>query len=124
MSTGTTASARPGDSDPMTNQDSIRVGDVLRLNDLDTGFSSKDVLRWCIVTAVIGSSVRVAGRSTTREDGFPIPKDVMPEFDLDGRVPPPPLRVSLRLARGSRNIGQLPSPWLEQLLFFMNEDIP
>jgi hypothetical protein len=74
VSSGTRAPAGPGDSDPMTNQDSIRVGDVLRLNDLDTGFSSKDVLRWCIVTAVIGSNVRVAGRSTTREDGFPIPR--------------------------------------------------
>ena len=107
----------------MASEDPIRVGAVLYLNDLDTGFSSKDVLRWCIVTAVVGRNVRVAGRSTTREDGFLIPAGVMPEFDKDGRVPPPPLRVSLKTALAARNIGQLPSPWLEQLLFFQNEEL-
>lgn len=97
---------------------------MLHLNDRVTGFSRKDVLRWCIVTAVVGRNVRVAGRSTTRQDGVAVPADVMPEFDKDGWVPRPPLRISTAEAVAARNIGALPERYLHQVLFFMNEDMP
>jgi hypothetical protein len=100
------------------------VGDVLYLDDRTTGFSRKDRMRWCIVTAVFGRNVRVAGRSTTRQDGVPVPTAVMPEFDQDGWVPRPPLRISLAEAAAARNIGRLPEPYLTQVLFYMNEDMP
>jgi hypothetical protein len=102
----------------------IAVGDVLRLHDGVTGFSRKDAMRWCIVTALIGPSVRVAGRSSTRQDGVPIPKTAMAEFDLDGWVPRPPVRIALTDAQRARNIGPLPSHYLEQVLFYQNEDMP
>ena len=102
----------------------VSVGDVLYLHDHVTGFSGKDRLRWCIVTAVVGrSGVRVAGRSTTREDGVPVPASAMPEFDADGWVPRPPLRISAAEAAAARNIGPLPEPYVQQILFYVNEDL-
>jgi hypothetical protein len=100
------------------------VGDVLYLHDHDTGISRKDVYRWCIVTAVVGQHVRVAGRSTTREDGVPVPAEAMDEFDADGWVPRPPVRISLALASSARNIGQLDAHYVQQILFYMNEEMP
>ncbi len=97
---------------------------MLHLPDRITGFSTKDTLRWCIVTAVVGRNVRVAGRSTTRQDGLPVPAEVMPEFDKDGWVPRPPLRIPWAEAAAARNIGPLPESYLKQVLFFMNEDMP
>jgi hypothetical protein len=102
----------------------MEVGDVLYLHDSVTGFSAKDCMRWCIVTAVIGRHVRVAGRSTTRTDGVPVPEATMDEFTADGWVLSPPVRVSLSDALNARNIGRLPEHYLQQVLFFVNEDMP
>lgn len=102
----------------------VGVGDVLHLHDHITGFSKKDVYRWCIVTAVVGQNVRVGGRSTTRQDGVSVPADAMPEFDADGWVPSPALRISLAEARAARNVGRLDNHLLQQVLFYLNEDIP
>lgn len=100
------------------------VGDVLYLHDSVTGFSAKDCMRWCVVTAMIGQHVRVAGRSTTRTDGVPVPQSAMPEFTADGWVLRPPIRISASDARAARNIGPLPRHYLEQVLFFVDEDMP
>ena len=102
----------------------ITVGDVLYLSDRVTRFSGKNVLRWCIVTAVIGRNVRVAGRSTSRQDGVPVPSTAMPEFDADGWVPRPAVRISLADALAARNIGPLPDHYLAQVLFYLNEEMP
>jgi hypothetical protein len=102
----------------------IEVGDVLFLHDSVTGFSGKDCMRWCVVTAMIGRHVRVAGRSTTRTDGVPVPAAVMPEFTADGWVLRPAVRVSLSEAIAARNIGPPPRHYLEQIMFFVNEDMP
>lgn len=99
------------------------VGDVLYLHDLVTGFSRKNVMRWCVVIAVIGPSVRVAGRSTTRTDGVPVPATAMDEFDKDGWIPRPALRIALSEALAARNIGRLPSHYVDQVLFYLNEDV-
>jgi hypothetical protein len=103
---------------------SLAVGHVLYLHDHVTGFSRKDVMRWCIVTSIVGPSVRVAGRSSSREDGVPVPSTAMDEFDRDGWVPRPPLRIARADALAARSIGRLPSHYLEQVLFFLNEDMP
>lgn len=97
---------------------------MLYLHEGVTGFSRKDRLRWCVVTAVIGRNVRVAGRSSTRTDGVPVPASAMEEFDRDGWVLRPPVRVALADALAARNVGRLPSPYLEQVLFFVDEDMP
>jgi hypothetical protein len=103
---------------------SLAVGDVLYLHDHVTGFSRKNVMRWCIVSSLVGPSVRVAGRSSSREDGVPVPSTAMKEFDRDGWVLRPPLRIARADALLARNIGPLPSHYLEQVLFFLNEDMP
>lgn len=102
----------------------IEIGHVLHLHDSVTGFSGKDCMRWCVVTAVIGRHVRVAGRSTTRTDGVPVPASVMPEFTADGWVLRPPVRLALSAAGTARNIGFLPRHYLEQIMFFVDEDMP
>lgn len=99
----------------------LAVGDVVYLHESVTRFSRKDRMRWCVVTAVIGRSVRVAGRSTTRTDGVPVPATVMAEFTADGWFPRPPVRISLADAAAARNVGRLPQPYLAQVLFHMNE---
>ena len=81
-------------------------------------------MRWCVVTAIVGRHVRVVGRSASRTDGVPVPQDVMDEFTADGWMLRPPLRIPLVDANGARNIGCLPSPYLEQVLFFVDEDMP
>lgn len=102
----------------------VTVGDVLYLHESITRFSRKDCLRWCVVTAVFGRNVRVAGRSTTRTDGVSVPSAVMPEFTVDGWIPRPPVRISLADAAAARNVGRLPEPYLTQVMFHMNEDMP
>ncbi|MGI8411618.1 MAG: hypothetical protein ACR2LV_02840 [Solirubrobacteraceae bacterium] len=102
----------------------IAVGDVLYLHDSVTGFSAKDCMRWCVVTAVIGRHVRVAGRSTTRTDGVSVPRSAMADFTADGWVLRPPIRVAASDAGAARNIGPLPRHYLEQVLFFVDEDMP
>jgi hypothetical protein len=101
----------------------LAVGDVLYLHDYVTRFSQKDKCRWCIVTAIIGADVRVAGRSSTRQDGVPVPQTAMEEFDKDGWVPSPAVRISRADAEAARNIGPLPDHYREQVLFFLNEDV-
>jgi hypothetical protein len=101
----------------------VAVGDVLYLHDRVTGFSRKDRMRWCIATAVVGGSVRVAGRSATRTDGVPIPADAMERFDKDGWVMQSTVRISLRDAEAAENLGQIDDHYLQQILFFTSEDI-
>jgi hypothetical protein len=102
----------------------LAVGHVLYLHDHVTRFSKKDCYRWCVVTATVGRDVRVGGRSTTREDGVFVPQTAMAEFDLDGWIPAPALRISRADAEAARNIGPLPDHYLQQVLFFLNEELP
>lgn len=108
----------------VVSQEDVAIGDVLYLHDNVTRLSRKDVMRWCIVTAVIGRNVRVAGRSTTRKDGVPVPATAMDAFDKDGWVPRPAVRISLTEAHNAHNIGSLPNHYLQQVLFYCNEEMP
>ena len=102
----------------------VAVGDVVYLHDAVTGFSRKDCMRWCVVTAVLDRHVRVAGRSASRTDGVLVPQSVMAAFTADGWFLRPPLRISLADACAARNIGSLPEHYLAQVLFFVDEDLP
>ena len=102
----------------------VKVGDVIYLHDSVTRLSRKDVMRWCIVSGIVGPSVRVAGRSTTREDGVQIPRTAKAEFTADGWIPRPAVRISLAEAQAARNIGALPDHYVAQVLFYLNEDMP
>jgi hypothetical protein len=95
----------------------VQVGDVLYLHDVrDTQFSRKQRMRWWIVVAVNGNIVRVAPRSASSRRGISVPATAMTEFTLNGRVPKIGKPISMAVASGARNIGQLPEPYLSQVL--------
>ncbi len=48
----------------------------------------------------------------------------MDGFTRDGWVLRPAVRIPMADAREACNIGRLPSPYLEQVLFFVDEDMP
>jgi hypothetical protein len=108
-------------SDPIRPR--VTGGDVLYLHDRVTGFSAKDVMRWCIVIRVIGGRVRVAGRSASRKDGIPIPASAMERFTKDGWVMASPRSISLADAEAAENIGKIDDHYLQQIRFFANEDV-
>lgn len=114
------ATTRDDDPEP----EPLAVGDVLRISDLDTGFSEKSELRPCMVTRTFGQNVRVAGRSASSDEGVPVPMGTLPGFDKDGVFFRPGARVSLALASSSERLGPLPDPYKTQVLFFLNEDMP
>jgi hypothetical protein len=94
----------------------IDIGDVLHLHDHVTRFSTKSVLRWCVVVAITGQQIRVVGRSASRRRGVFTPAGTLPEFDKDGRFWPASARISLSDAMRARNIGKLPEPYLGEVL--------
>lgn len=92
------------------------IGDVLYLHDYVTHFSNKNVMRWCVVVAVVAGGIRVVGRSASRRGGVFTPAGVLPEFDRDGYFWPSSRRISAKDAASARNIGKLPEPFLGQVL--------
>ena len=92
------------------------IGDVLYLHDRVTGFSNKNVMRWCVVVALVGGGVRVVGRSASRRTGVFTPARALPGFDRDGHFWPSSRRISAQDAASARNIGKLPQPYLGQVL--------
>jgi hypothetical protein len=92
------------------------IGDVVYLHDRVTGFSTKNVMRWCVVVALVGGGVRVMGRSASRRTGVFTPAGTMSEFDRDGHFWPSSRRISAQDAATARNIGKLPQPYLGQVL--------
>jgi hypothetical protein len=94
----------------------VVIGDVLYLSDKVTRLSNKPVMRWCVVVAITGQHVRVAGRSASRRRGIFTPAGTLPEFDKDGRFWPSSARISRADAMRARNIGKLPEPYLSDVL--------
>ncbi len=80
--------------------------------------------QWCVVTGLVGFGVRVACRSVIRTDGVPVPAGVMAEFEEDGWVLRPAVRVPLADAISARRVGALPPHYLEQVLAFVGEEMP
>lgn len=92
------------------------IGEVLRLHENVTRFSTRNVVRWCVVVAIVGQSVRVVGRSASVRRGVFTPAGTLPEFDRDGYFWPSSARISKSDAERARRIGQLPEPYLSQVL--------
>jgi hypothetical protein len=100
----------------MAGSGEIEVGAVLYLHDRVTRFSEKNVLRWCVVVAIIDATVRVVGRSASRRTGVFTPAGTMPEFDRDGHFWPSSRRIARADAERAGNIGKLPEPYLGEVL--------
>jgi len=93
-----------------------RIGDMVYLHDHDTKASRKDVMRWCMVVAVIGSQARVAPRSSTVRGKVFTAAGLLPEFTENGWFSKWSLPVPAQLLDDARNIGQLPEPARTQVL--------
>src|SRR5436309_2559176 len=109
---------------PTEESGELVVGDVLRVSDLDTGFSEKPELRPCMITKIFGHNARVAGRSASGTQGVPVPKGTLSGFDQEGVFFRPGARISLALAKKCERLGLLPEPYKTQVLFYLNEDMP
>ena len=55
---------------------------------------------------------------------MPIPGSAMEEFDKDGWILRPPVRIPRSEAEAARNVGPLPEHYLQQVLFFLDEEMP
>jgi hypothetical protein len=93
------------------------IGDVVRLPDSLTGYSDDPgKVRWCIVVADLGFSMRVLPRSKTSKEGILVPASAMDEFTEDGRVFNKLKTVRVDALREMQNIGQLPEEYLVEVL--------
>ena len=102
----------------------ISIGDMLYLHDHDTKVSNKNVMRWCMVIAIAGSTVRVTPRSTTVRGKVFTSASLMPEFTADGWFKRYSRSVPLSLATRASNIGQLPEPERSQVLALFSRSGP
>ena len=93
------------------------IGEIVRLNDLDTGFSlrnPKEGRPYCIV-GVGGVRVRVVPMSTSGGEGVEVPAEVVGHLEA-GWFVPKPSTVRKSLVVGARNDGLLPDPYLSAVL--------
>jgi hypothetical protein len=91
-------------------------GEILRMDDVRTGFSRNDPKenRPYVVIGTAGRQVRVMPHSTQHDRGVPIPDGVA---GLDeGRFVPYGSTVGVRYAASRSKVGDLPEPYLGQVL--------
>ena len=94
----------------------ITVGDVLALHDADTGASTKNVVRPCLVIAIGSTIVVVAPRSVSVSAKVPTPPSASPGFDKPGSFSRWRCRVGRPAAEAATNHGQLAEPYRSQVL--------
>jgi len=94
----------------------IAVGDVLMLQDADTGASAKRVMRPCVVLALSPAIVVVAPRSAFYNNLLPTTETASPGFNKPGSFSRWRVRVARQIAEGAINHGQLAEPYLAEVL--------
>jgi hypothetical protein len=94
----------------------IAVGDVLTLHDADTGASTKNVSRPCLVIAIGPTIVVVAPRSVSVSGKVPTPATSSAGFDKPGSFSRWRCRVGRPAAEAATNHGQLAEPYRSQVL--------
>lgn len=94
----------------------IAVGDVLMLQDADTGASAKRVTRPCVVLALSPAIVVVVPRSASHKGLVPTPETASPGFNKPGSFSRWRVRVARQIAEGAINHGQLAEPYLAEVL--------
>jgi hypothetical protein len=94
----------------------LAVGDVLSLHDADTGASTKNVVRPCMVVAVSATIVVVAPRSASVAGPVRTPTSASPAFTRPGSFSRWRCRVARTIADAATNHGQLAEPYRSQLL--------
>ena len=94
----------------------IAVGDVLILHDADTGASTKNVLRPCLVIAITSTMVVVAPRSVSVSGKVPTPATASTGFDRPGSFSRWRCRVGRPTAEAATHHGQMTEPYRSQVL--------
>lgn len=86
------------------------------MHDRDTNASQKDVVRWCMVVAIVGRTVRLAPRSASIPAAVFSPMSNKPEFTADGWFGRWSATADLADVQPAQNIGQLPDPERARIL--------
>jgi hypothetical protein len=94
----------------------IAVGDVLVLNDADTGASKKNVWRPCMVLAVTSTVIIVAPRSGSVPGSIETPTGASTAFTKVGYFSRWRCPVSPPAAETAENHGPLVEPYLGEVL--------
>jgi hypothetical protein len=92
-------------------------GEILKLDDLDTGFSPKNPKRNrpYVVINTAGMLVRVVPQSTNLEKGVLVPEDVVSGLE-EGCFVPYAANVRLSLCLEAEPVGHLPDPYKREVL--------
>lgn len=106
-----------GDGDGGTQSGSaIKIGDVLMLDDRDTGASQKQVVRPCMVVAMSAAIVIVAPRTTSGSGEVHTPSGSAKGLNKEGRFGSWRCRVPRPAAESAQNNGQLDEPFRSEVL--------
>lgn len=106
-----------GDNEGGTQRRSpIRVGDVLMLDDRDTGASRKSVIRPCMVVSMTAAIVIVAPRTTSGSGEVLTPSGAARGLNKEGRFGSWRCRVPRSAAESAQNNGQLAEPYKSEVL--------
>jgi hypothetical protein len=92
-------------------------GEILKLDDIDTGFSEKNPKRNrpYVVVGAAGMLVRVVPQSTDLSKGVLIPDGGVEGLE-EGCFVPYAANVPLSLAITAENVGHLPEPYLSEVI--------
>ncbi|HXV06311.1 MAG TPA: hypothetical protein VFP23_10450 [Solirubrobacterales bacterium] len=94
----------------------IKVGDVLMLDDRDTGASKKSVVRPCMVIAMSTAIAIVAPRTTSGSGEVSTPIGAAKGLNREGRFGSWRCRVPRAIAEAAQNNGQLGEPYRSEVL--------
>jgi hypothetical protein len=94
----------------------IKVGDVLMLDDRDTGASKKPVVRPCMVIAMSAAIVIVAPRTSSGSGEVSTPIGSAKGLNKEGRFGSWRCRVPRAIAEAAQNNGQLSEPFRSEVL--------
>ncbi len=73
-------------------------------------------MRWCMVVAIVGRTVRLAPRSASVPAAVFSPMSSKPEFTADGWFGRWSATADLADVQAAQNIGQIPDPERTQIL--------
>lgn len=92
-------------------------GEILKLDDLETGFSKKNPKRSrpYVVIGKAGLQIRVVPQSTNLEEGVLVPEGVVAGLE-EGCFVPYAANVRLSLCLEAEPVGHLPDPYKSEVL--------
>jgi hypothetical protein len=102
----------------------VEVGEILRIDDVVTGFDDNKPGRPCMVVRVVDqprAGAWVLPRSTKGSIGTPVPAGALEGLDEDGRFMYLPHFVASADLAGCPSLGVLPEPYRQRVLENVND---